>query len=302
MEISAILAPVDFSMDSAHGVRLARALAERNRARLTLLHVDSLPAYSTQVAEAAGPDVWIEYLKARDTELERRLRDFAEPLVAGCSADFELTRGEASKAIVEYALKRGSNLIVIAPHGSGHGARFLLGNVSAQVATDAGCPVLVARTRSATGIPEDGAFPNPLVGVSDEQRAARALELTSLLVDPTTSIQLMHILEGFEVSVGPRPPGSFQAMLETSLAHVRQRLETLAAPLRSKGLSAAVDVETGDPSFAILCRVEQNLNGLIVMARKTMPNGRGSLSTPAYRMVKHSPVPVLIVPGLPEHS
>jgi nucleotide-binding universal stress UspA family protein len=56
-------------------------------------------------------------------------------------------------------------------------------------------------------------------------------------------------------------------------------------------------VETGDPSFSILCHVENNLHGLVVVSRKAGPDGFGPLSTPAYRIVKHSPVPVLVVPG-----
>lgn len=75
------------------------------------------------------------------------------------------------------------------------------------------------------------------------------------------------------------------------------QLARLAEPVAREGFGTSVSVEAGDPSFNLLCRLERDPPGLVVVSRKTRPDGKGVLSTPAYRMLKHSPVPVLVVPG-----
>lgn len=294
MALSSILAPVDFSEESAHGLSLARDIAHFHRAELTLLHVDALPLYSKRVAEAGAPEAWREYLTQRQVSLEEQLRQFARPVEPDANTRYRLARGEAAKAIREVSEIGGHDLIVVAPHGAGHGERFLLGSVSAELATDAHCPVLIARSRSE---PLDhGGFQQPLVAVSDPRLARRALALTGKLARPGTSIQLIHVLEGFEVNIGPHPPGGFHEAIEHKRREQAAGLTDLAQPLAKAGFEISVQVETGDPSFTILCRLESNRNHLAVIARKTLANGVGVLSTPAYRLVKHSPVPVLVVP------
>jgi nucleotide-binding universal stress UspA family protein len=51
-----VLAPTDFSAESAQGARLARDVARQHGARLTLLHVDGVPVYNKHVAQAATSD------------------------------------------------------------------------------------------------------------------------------------------------------------------------------------------------------------------------------------------------------
>lgn len=297
MTFSSILAPVDFSDDSVQGARLAAAIARRHSATLTLMHVDGLPVYSDQVARAAAPDQWVRYLIERDEALQERLREFAWALEFDQPVDVAVARGDATKAIAAHSAERASDLIVISPSGRGYGQRFLLGSVSAQLAEEAACPVLVARARAASEIPERGTFSSILVAVSDAKLAEHALGVTSQLAEPATEIQLVHVLESFEITLGPPLPGDFHEALEQVRRDKLEELERLAGPLREQGFTTNVRVETGDPSFSILCRVEQNPNHLVVVARKRRPVGRGALSTSAFRMVKHCPVPVLVVPG-----
>ncbi len=299
MRIASVLAPVDFSEDSARGAALALDIAQRLEARLTVLHVDGLPVYSERVAKAAAPDVWVKYLEQRDTSLMQRLREFAQPLESDRPVEFALARGSAASAIREHAETHSSDLIVISPHGAGHGDRFLLGSVSAQVAADATCPVLVARQRSPNDVVRNGQFSHPLLAVSDEALAERALAYTMILAEPHTDVHLMHVLEAFEIHMGPRLPASFQDALRESREEICTHLDRFAQRLRLAGFKPAIRVETGDPSFSILCRLESNPNGLVVVSRKSPSDRAPSLSNPAYRMVKHSPVPVLVVPGEP---
>lgn len=294
--ISSILAPVDFSADSARGLRLAADIARQHSALLTVLHVDGLPAYSHQLQQFASDNAWGDYLARHDHALEQRLRDFARPLEYEGDIEFALTRGEAAPAVVDYARQIACDLVVISPRGAGYGQQFLLGSVSAQVASDAHCAILVARSRAGLVSPRGG-FVDPLVAVSDVELGRRALELTAGLAHARTRIELLHVLESCEIEVGPPLPGGFHEAVAKSRHELERRLERLAEPMTSAGFSTSVRVETGDPSFSILCRAETNSNGLLVVSRKTSATGRSTLSTAAYRMVKHAPVPVLVVPA-----
>jgi len=295
--LASILAPVDFSSDSARGLRLAAEIARRHSARLTVLHVDGLPAYSSELPPFAADHAWGEYLLEHDRALEVRLSAFVEPLEFDGEVALVVTRGDAASAIVARAKQEACDLLVIAPRGSGYGQQFLLGSVSAQVATDAVCPILVARSRAgATTL--GGGFADPLVAISDAELGARALKLTLELSRARTRVELLHVLESCEIAVGPPLPGSFRDAVAKSRHEVEARLERLAEPARASGFATAVRVETGDPSFSILCRAETNANGLVVVARKAQASG-AALATPAYRMIKHAPVPVLVVPAPP---
>lgn len=294
--LNSILAPVDFSSDSARGLQLAAEIARRHAAALTVLHVDGLPAYSDQLPQLAAEHAWGEYLAEHDRALEARLREFARPLEFEGEIDFTVARGNAASAVVAHARKRACDLVVIAPRGAGYGQQFLLGSVSARVAGEAACPVLVARSRAGVAV-LDGGFVEPLVAVSNLELGARALEITRALARAGTRVELLHVLESCEIAVGPPLPGAFHDAVAKGRHDVEARLERLASPLRAAGFSTSVRVETGDPSFSILCRAESDANGLVVVSRQTRGHGPGSLSTCAYRMVKHAPVPVLVVPG-----
>lgn len=279
---------------------MARDIARLHGARLTLLHVDGLPVYNKHVARAATTERWVKYFEQRDVELKQQLRDFAESLELGDEAELALARGDAAKAIEKHAAG-GFDLVVMSPHGTGYGARFLLGSVSAQVATDAKCPVLVTHFRPGSTTSSDGTFSSPLIAVSDERLAERAVALTMALAEGGTKVHLVHVLEAFEIPYHPGPPG-FQEALQESRHEVRKRLARLAGRLEQRGFDTSIKVETGDPAFAILCRLEAIKSGLVVVCRKTPPGGSAGLTTPVYRTVQHSPVPVLVVPEPDQRS
>ena len=297
MGLASILAPVDFSEDSARGARLAGRIARRHAARLTLLYVDGLPDYSRRVAREAAPASWVDYLERRDEALRQRLREFAHSVEVGDDANIALSHGNPEQAITEHARAGAYDLIVISPRGSGYGQQFLIGSVSAAVASSATCPVLVARMRSEAALLVSE-FAEPLVAVADPPLAEQALESTLLLSQKGTTIHLLHVLESFEVTVGPPLSGAFQDAVQRRSEELRVELGRRAETAKSEGFQTSVHVVTGDPSFSILCHLESKPNGLVVVSRKTGGHDPGHLGTPAYRMVKHSPVPVLVVPQL----
>src|SRR5690606_38455815 len=194
MALKSILAPVEFSEDSLRGARLARDIAARHDARLTLLHVDGLPVHDQHVAKASTAEGWSDYLEQRNRDFEQRLLKVARQLEAERVIDTAVARGDAAKASVEHAARKGYDLVVIAPGGGGAGRRYWLGAVSAAVTAHASCPVLVARVRSGAAA-QGGGFTDPLVAVSTRALAERALRVTMALACKGTRIDLLHVLE-----------------------------------------------------------------------------------------------------------
>jgi nucleotide-binding universal stress UspA family protein len=126
--------------------------------------------------------------------------------------------------------------------------------------------------------------------------AGPAVALTERLLGPKAHVDLVHVLEGSEILIEPGLPAGFHEAVKRTRDKLIERFDRFVSPLRAAGVETSVVVETGDPSFSILCRAEATQSDLMVIGRKTLHNGTGLLSTPAYRMVKHAPVPVLVVP------
>jgi nucleotide-binding universal stress UspA family protein len=93
----------------------------------------------------------------------------------GADASFLVWEGEAGDGIVATAASERADLIVVGTHGRGTVGRFILGSVSDHVVHNAGCAVLVVRTRedgpvegSAAGA--DAAAGATPAGSSDDSR------------------------------------------------------------------------------------------------------------------------------------
>jgi nucleotide-binding universal stress UspA family protein len=134
-----ILVAVDGSDHAFDAVRVAARLASALSAKLTLMTAyhapsDALgePNYSRALGEALGE-------AQRILEDARRVAEnagFPEPRV-------EWLAGDPAATIVETARAGGYDLVAMGTLGRGRLGTALLGSVSAAVAAQAGCPVLV---------------------------------------------------------------------------------------------------------------------------------------------------------------
>ncbi|MDX1395541.1 MAG: universal stress protein [Gemmatimonadota bacterium] len=135
-----ILAPVDFSSNTAPGVELAADLARRFSARLDLVHVIDIPV----LPEFYGP------VMAPSLNLDQAVERAHEEL-AGVTADLgdidvhtDIRVGGAATQILE-AAEDGVDLIVIPTHGYSGWDRLLLGSVAENVLRRADCPVFTLK-------------------------------------------------------------------------------------------------------------------------------------------------------------
>ena len=136
-----ILVPVDGSENSEKGLRYACRLADKLRAKVTVLYVVTIPYTSTEQVLDVRPFV-------RDGQL---ILDKAKKIVEEekCSAAvYELKQGgigNPGNEIVKFGKEGGFSLIVMSARGHTALTHLLIGSVSDMVVHHASCPILVVR-------------------------------------------------------------------------------------------------------------------------------------------------------------
>ena len=145
---SHILAPTDFSPNSARAVDYAVQLARRLEAQLTLLHI---------VPEPSALDYPIEGISAGEIagwkeEAERRMADqLARAKLQYHEVDsLQRTALHPRDEIVRVARELSADLLVISTHGYTGWKHFLFGSDAEKIFEHADCPTLVVRGEGIT--------------------------------------------------------------------------------------------------------------------------------------------------------
>ncbi len=142
-----ILCPVDFHNNSLEALRLARRLAEENKAKLYMLHVIPLtdptvvsaPLFAEQEAEIARAD----------------LAKIAREELAGVEHETLLRFGHPAKEIVAAERDIDADLVVLATHGRTGISHLILGSVAERVVRESTCPVLTVRMKGAKTLADE---------------------------------------------------------------------------------------------------------------------------------------------------
>ncbi len=143
--IKRILVAVDGSENATRAVKVASTVAKDNNAKLTILHVITIPAvvYSGDVAFP---------LNKIEVEARRQGEKYVESAEstawqAGVKAETEIIESIDSpvRGITDYSEKNMIDLIVVGTRGLGGFKRLLLGSVASGVVHYAHCSVLVVR-------------------------------------------------------------------------------------------------------------------------------------------------------------
>lgn len=136
--LARILVPLDGSPASLAALDHALSLAEREDARVELLHVDA-----PDTIAAPAPDARREFERSFD-EAFSIARDRV-----GDRASRRVVSGDPVRKIVETARDGHYNLIVMGTHGRVGRLHALLGSVAEGVVRNAPCPVLTVREHGA---------------------------------------------------------------------------------------------------------------------------------------------------------
>jgi universal stress protein A len=136
-----ILCPIDFDGNSMAALRMARGIAEQNKARLYVLHVvppgDPTVMSAPMIAEQKGNHARAELLRISNTEL------------LGVDHETLVRFGHPAKEIIAGEAATNADLVVMATHGRTGISHLVLGSVAEKVVRESSCPVLTVRMKAA---------------------------------------------------------------------------------------------------------------------------------------------------------
>lgn len=291
--ITHLLVPLDGSPLAEAVLPAALVLAERFRARVTLLHV----------IERQAP-VTVHGHPHLTTERE------AEAYLAGVAARFAGAEGPVARhvhpnpegdvaaSIAAHAAELAADLVVLCAHGQGGARGWLAGTIAQQVIRRAAPPVLLVR-------PDAGAFAPAAILValdgSPEGEAvvpvalafARALGVGLTLV---AAVATVGTVPGDRAAVAQLVPAATAAALDLEEEATAAYLARLAERLRAAGFAARTETGRGDPARTVAemaARAGPNLLALATHGRAGFDAlWAGSVGS---RLVARLPGPLLLV-------
>lgn len=142
VDIRNILVPIDIYEKVDSALSYAMDLAERTKARVSVVYVFSLYAYDYEMPHSLLQDL----IKFSSDELERRVDEIKLQRGIQLEINKEVIHGiSPAISIVDYASSKNIDLIVINTHGRKGIKKFILGSVTEKVVQNSPCSVLVLK-------------------------------------------------------------------------------------------------------------------------------------------------------------
>ena len=142
--ISHILVPIDFSVHSRNALKYAIPLAEEFHAQLHLVYVVEPTIYPADLGfgQVVLPGVEDELRQKAAEELQELIAtEIGDTIVATAC----VRTGSPHQEILDEALVRNVDLIVLASHGHSGVEQILFGSTADRIVHHAECPVLTVR-------------------------------------------------------------------------------------------------------------------------------------------------------------
>ena len=139
--INSILIPTDFSDSSENALGVGIAIAKRQNASITLLHVVDRYVY-LQPHEVFIPEIKI--MPDINYMIEFRLKEFSESLakITGLDIKGKVLNGQPFEQICQLSFNEKTDLIVMGTHGTSGSRGLFMGSEAYRVVKNASCPVL----------------------------------------------------------------------------------------------------------------------------------------------------------------
>ena len=300
MSIDRVVCATDFSELSIRAAHVAARLAARHRAALVVLYVDP-PAEMSGLGPSFKDIVAEDLSKIRRTQdrfVEAQLRKLVSDLRPRYEIEVEsaFVRARAAEGIVEHVVAIDADLLVLGHHGAG-AVRLILGSVAARVAQSTTVPTLVVPA-AAPAECDPGA--RTLVAVELDPALAIPVGRGAIEVAGRGSqVEIFHALyEPAFWSIGAAAGIDTEVtrLLEMVRDGAAANLERVAAELVTPGVEIRQTLEPGAPARAILDRAAASGADLIAVGTHRRHGMARIFGTTAERVLRHAPVPVLLVP------
>ena len=137
-----IICPTDFSKASENAVHYAVGLARQFKSKVILMHAYETPVIYTDVTVAS---LQIDFEAIRENALKQLKKFYARILESVNDVQFELVlqQGLPSARVIELAIEKKADMVVMATTASGQLQRFLIGSNASRVVREAPCKVML---------------------------------------------------------------------------------------------------------------------------------------------------------------
>ena len=140
------MVPTDFSGLSCEAISWATLLAQEFKAKIVMVHVISARAALEMTAQPGNP--WESVLEREDNAMIEIFQSCLQSNIGQTVETQTLVEvGLAAENIIEAAIERAADLIVMATHGRTGLSHALMGSVTEKVVRQAPCPVLTIRPK-----------------------------------------------------------------------------------------------------------------------------------------------------------
>ncbi len=265
-----VLFPYDFSTQCDRVVPFVRALAQRVKARVTLLTV--------------APADQRDELDALQHRLENALPGAFDDIVV----ERVTATGDPAYQITDFSMRRSVDLIMLPTHGLGLFRTMLVGSVTAKVLHDSTCPVWTAAHADAqTALP----LPRTVLCAVDDSDAGAHLARCAAAFTAVVGARL-HVVH----VVGPVTDWSSLDSERRLQEHVReQHRARIAERLHQVGVGAPLRVAVGGIVDTVVEEARQEGADLVLVGRGSVPEPFGRMRTHAFGIIHRSPCPVISV-------
>lgn len=296
VEIREILCPTDFSAASRHALDHAITIARWYDSRITALHVIHVPLVpepppSILAAASAGSTAVVT---STYQVCEEDVRAWVEPAQrAGIKTDVSVDEGNTARRILEHALSRRTDLIVMGTHGLAGVDRAMLGSVTEKVLRQAQCPVLTVPP--AVAAEPKVPYKRLLCPVDFSESSLSALRFAlSLAEEADASLTILHVFDW------PRDGDLLVERFDTKeFRHVveedaQARLNALVTDDARQWCNPSTTVAYGKPYREILDLAAKEETDLIVMGiRGRNPLDLTLFGSTTNHVVRRATCPVL---------
>ena len=299
IEFKQIICPVDFSESSVRALAYAAALARWYDAQLTVLHV--VPTFEAmQVRGDLGEPVRVVTPMPREQVLEEMSRSLNLAALSPRATPIAES-GDPQATIIDQAISKKADLIVMGTHGRRGFKRLLLGSVTEAVLREAPCPVLTVPPHAPASVSEAVTFKRILCPIDFSPSALQALGFAlDLARQADGRVTLLHVVEWLPEEE-PRASAHFNIpeYRRYMVQDAQERLRTLVAEESRTWVEIDDVVVFGRAYREILRAAETKPADLIVMGAQ----GRGGIGLALFgsttqQVVRGAMCPVLTVRGL----
>lgn len=292
-----ILFPTDFSASSARAEAAAVGLASALGARLTLLHVWSVP--NAGYAEALSWPIDEMEVAARKELAKAQAR--VVKLHSGTEA--VLRTGREWQCILDQVKEGGVDLVVMGTHGRHGLPRLVLGSVAEKVVRLSPVPVLTLRapddeSEAQSERPPVVIPPQNILVATDFSAAAETALDQALALAEIVGAQV-HVMHAYQLPIIGFPDGVVipdAAIASRIIGWAEQELAACVARRKASSVKITSILEQADPREAALTVAKRISADLLVLGTHGRRGiARALIGSTAEGILRASPVPVLTV-------